>query len=59
MAQTGWFSADCHADGAALAGLVVTGVEHFQLNDVRIWVVRARGQQGEIVWIPLPDHEWI
>jgi len=58
MAQTGWFGADCQSDAAALAGLIVTGVEHFELQDVRVWVVRARGNRGEIVWIPLPDHEW-
>ncbi len=58
MAQTGWFGADCRDDAAAIAGLTVTGIEHFQLQDVRVWVVRARGPKGETFWIPLPDHEW-
>ena len=59
MAQTGWFVANCHTDAAAIDGLQVLGVEHFQLQDVRVWVVRARGHSGEELWIPLPDHDWI
>ncbi|OED41857.1 hypothetical protein AB833_08440 [Chromatiales bacterium (ex Bugula neritina AB1)] len=58
MAQTGWFSTDCSSDPETVAGLPVIGVEHFYLQDVKVWVVRARGRYGKMVWIPLPDHEW-
>lgn len=58
MAQTGWFGADCHSDPTEIASASVTSVEHFQLTDVRVWVVQARVAGGQTIWIPLPDHEW-
>lgn len=59
MAQTGWFDANCHTDAAVINGLQVLGIEHIELRDVRVWVVRAHSHSGDLLWIPLPDHNWI
>jgi len=58
MATTGFFTTGCSSSRLIARTYKVIGVEHIAANDVRAWVVQVNDSRHNVLWIPLPDHNW-